>query len=164
MKYGFFWFLNKSCTVFSHISVGLIVIGITISSFCSIEKDLVVKSNEKISILNYDFFMTRSFKKEGFNYISDIIEFTVKYNDKILTIMYPEKRLFYASGILMTEVFIYPTFFYDLYIALGKNIDDDCLSCRIYYKPLIRWIWLGGIILSLSVLLKTFILFRRLWR
>jgi len=160
-RFNIIYCIRQLCLIFSHMSVGIIILGITVSSFYSIEKDISIKIGDKVNILNYDFVFNKMLKKEGSNYISDIAEFVVIKNNKELTCMYPEKRIFYISGISMTEVSIYPSLFYDLYIALGKNIGADNWSCRIYYKPFIRWIWFGGISLSLCVLINFLCGFRR---
>ena len=44
----------------------------------------------------------------------------------------------------MTESAIDVTPFRDIYVALGEPLGDDSWSVRLYYKPLVRWIWGGG--------------------
>jgi len=56
----------------------------------------------------------------------------------------------------MTEAAIDPSLYRDLYVALGEPLEGSAWSLRIYYKPLIRWIWLGGILISLGALLAAF--------
>ena len=35
----------------------------------------------------------------------------------------------------------------DVYIALGEPVDQQAWTVRLYYKPLVRWIWAGGILM-----------------
>jgi cytochrome c-type biogenesis protein CcmF len=35
----------------------------------------------------------------------------------------------------------------DLYVSLGEGFDDGSWSLRLYVKPMIRFIWLGGILM-----------------
>jgi len=44
----------------------------------------------------------------------------------------------------------------DVYVALGEPIADGSnqWALRIYVKPLIRWIWLGAIIMALGGLIS----------
>ena len=48
----------------------------------------------------------------------------------------------------MTETGVDVGAFRDLYVALGEPIDKDDIggdwSLRLYYKPMIRFVWLGG--------------------
>jgi len=54
----------------------------------------------------------------------------------------------------MTDAAIQAGLFRDLYIALGEPLDHDVWSVRLYYKPFIRWIWLGGLMMLLGGLLS----------
>ena len=55
-----------------------------------------------------------------------------------------------------TEAAINARLMRDLYVALGEPIADGSnkWAVRIYVKPLIRWIWLGAIIMALGGLLS----------
>ena len=44
----------------------------------------------------------------------------------------------------------------DLYVALGESLGDGSWALRLYYKPFIRWIWLGGVFMALGGLLCMF--------
>lgn len=44
----------------------------------------------------------------------------------------------------------------DLYVALGESLNDGSWALRLYYKPFIRWIWLGGIFMAFGGLLCIF--------
>jgi len=51
----------------------------------------------------------------------------------------------------MTEAAIDAGLTRDLFIALGEPLDEEgAWAVRIYYKPFIRWIWLGAIIMALG--------------
>jgi len=41
----------------------------------------------------------------------------------------------------------------DLYVALGEPLGDGAWALRLYYKPYVRWIWLGGVLMALGGLL-----------
>ncbi len=63
----------------------------------------------------------------------------------------PEKRIYRVQQMPMTEAAIDAGFTRDLFIALGEPLDEKgAWAIRIYYKPFIRWIWLGAIIMSLG--------------
>jgi cytochrome c-type biogenesis protein CcmF len=55
----------------------------------------------------------------------------------------------------MTEAAIDPSISRDLYVALGESLGGGAWSVRIYYKPMVRWIWLGGIMIAFGALLAT---------
>ena len=65
--------------------------------------------------------------------------------------MHPEKRTYHASRQVMTEAAIDAGFWRDLYVALGEPLDkSNAWAVRIYFKPGIRWIWLGALIMALG--------------
>jgi cytochrome c-type biogenesis protein CcmF len=53
----------------------------------------------------------------------------------------------------MTEAAIDPGFTRDIYVALGEELGDGAWSMRVYYKPFVRWIWLGGLLMVAGGLL-----------
>jgi cytochrome c-type biogenesis protein CcmF len=38
-------------------------------------------------------------------------------------------------------------------VSLGESLGGGDWSLRLYYKPLVRWIWLGGIFIGIGGLL-----------
>ncbi|WP_310889237.1 cytochrome c-type biogenesis CcmF C-terminal domain-containing protein, partial [Salmonella enterica] len=37
--------------------------------------------------------------------------------------------------------------------ALGEELDNGAWAVRLYYKPFVRWIWAGGLLMALGGLL-----------
>ena len=70
--------------------------------------------------------------------------------------LFAEKRFYTVSKMPMTEAAINWGFTRDLYVALGEKIDDNSWALRLYYKPFIRWIWIGGLFMALGGLLCMF--------
>ena len=56
----------------------------------------------------------------------------------------------------MTEAAIDASLMRDVYVALGEPIAEDSneWAFRIYVKPLMRWIWLGALIMAFGGLLS----------
>ena len=57
---------------------------------------------------------------------------------------------------MMTEAGIDAGFTRDVYVALGEPLDDGAWSVRVQYKPFVRWIWLGAILMGLGGLVTAF--------
>ena len=75
-----------------------------------------------------------------------------------VTTLYPEKRTYVVSMMPMNEAAIDASLLRDVYVALGEPIAEDShqWAVRIYVKPLVRWIWLGAIIMALGAALSMF--------
>ncbi|VEB86413.1 thiol:disulfide interchange protein (cytochrome C-type biogenesis protein) [Citrobacter koseri] len=67
------------------------------------------------------------------------------------------KNVFYNStSSMMTEAAIDGGITRDLYAALGEELDNGAWAVRLYYKPFIRWIWAGGLLMALGGLFCLF--------
>ena len=63
----------------------------------------------------------------------------------------------------MSEVGLDAGFWGDLYIVMGDNLGKGEFTFRLHYKPLIRWLWLGGILMALGALCSAINLKRKTW-
>jgi len=65
--------------------------------------------------------------------------------------LHPQKRMYSAGGQVMTEASIDPGFTRDIYVALGEPVGTDgAWAVRAYHKPLVRWIWLGALLMMVG--------------
>jgi cytochrome c-type biogenesis protein CcmF len=71
----------------------------------------------------------------------------VESDGKSIASLNPQKRIYKVQRNTMTEAAIDPGLTRDLYVALGEPMDGAAWSVRVYYKPFIRWIWLGGLLM-----------------
>lgn len=133
-----------------HIGIAVFIIGITLTSLYSQEKDLRMEPGDSYSIAGYDFVFNGVKKIQGPNYTASSGDFKVTA-ENFSVIMRPEKRIYGQQQMPMTEAAIDEGLFRDLFIALGEPVGDKgAWAIRIYYKPFIRWIWLGAIFMSLG--------------
>ncbi len=139
--------------IVGHIGLGVFVLGVTFTSAYSIEKDVRLSPGESYSAAGYDFTFNSVAAHPGPNYQAQRGIIDVSRDGKAIATLNPEKRT-YQSGMPMTEAAIDEGFFRDLYVALGEPIGETgAWAVRIYHKPLIRWIWLGAVIMALGGLL-----------
>ena len=68
--------------------------------------------------------------------------------------MLPQKRIYSVQQNPMTEASIDNRLSRDIFVALGEPLGDGSWSLRIQIKPLIRFIWLGAIIMALGGLVS----------
>ena len=88
--------------------------------------------------------------QEGPNYTSDVLAIKVTMPSGKVVTMEPQKRFYKARGTVMTEAAIDPGLFRDVYLALGERLEPGVWAVRIRIKPLVRWIWLGAILMALG--------------
>jgi cytochrome c-type biogenesis protein CcmF len=83
----------------------------------------------------------------GPNFRAQEGSFMVESDGKPIASLNPQKRIYKVQRNTMTEAAIDPGLTRDLYVALGEPMDGAAWSVRVYYKPFIRWIWLGGLLM-----------------
>ncbi|MCG8378198.1 MAG: heme lyase CcmF/NrfE family subunit [Proteobacteria bacterium] len=139
----------------AHIGLVMTVIGIGLSSVYSQEQDLYMAPGDDRTLGAYRFEFIDVKKKPGPNYMADVGTIHVYKNDKRLMTLHPEKRLYNVRRNVMTEAAIHSNLLRDLYVSLGepRNLESGSWSVRLYYKPFILWIWLGGLFMVIGGLL-----------
>ena len=140
----------------AHIGVIVAVIGVAFTSTLSVERDVALGENETMHVQGYDFEVKDFHEVRGSNFDGMQAQVEVTKEGRAVTTLYPEKRTYIISGMPMTEAAIDASLMRDIYVALGEPIAEDSnkWAVRIYVKPLVRWIWLGAIIMALGGLLS----------
>jgi len=135
-----------------HIGIAVFIVGVTLTSLYNQEKDLRMAPGDVYKVAGYEFTFhgVRDFNID--NYVATRGGFTVRSDTGDFKVdLFPEKRIYLVQKMPMTEAAIDAGFTRDLFIALGEPLDQEgAWAVRIYYKPFIRWIWLGAIIMALG--------------
>lgn len=142
--------------ILGHLGFAITVIWIVYTTQFSVERGVRLKQGETVTIQNYQFTFSAVNTSQGTNYLSQASVLTVTNKGQSLTRLVAEKRDYSASRMTMTEAAISGNLRRDLYAALGEVFDDGSYAFRIYYKPFVRWIWLGGLSMALGGLLCIF--------
>jgi cytochrome c-type biogenesis protein CcmF len=117
-----------------------------------VEKDLRMAPGDTYTVEGYEFTFhgVRDFNVA--NYVATRGGFSVRLQGSDYQFdMFPEKRIYPVQTNPMTEAAIDAKLHRDLFIALGEPLDNQgAWAVRIYYKPFIRCIWLGAIIMAIG--------------
>jgi len=146
-------FKSKSVAMFlGHLGLAISIIGISITPIYEIEKELSLRIGDIVQLSHYAIKFARITNIDGPNYLGFKGEFTIRDADKNTVSIFPQKLIYVAREQAMSETAILPGLFQDIYIALGQQLDDSTWSVRICYKPFVRWIWLGAILMACAAL------------
>ena len=141
----------------AHLGLGVWVLGVTFVSLYSIERDVRLGPGQAADLEGYSFLFRGIEPYAGPNYDADRGTVEVSRDGRVIAELWPEKRLYRAQQSVMTEAAVDHTPLRDLYVALGEPIDksnaDGDWALRVYYKPMMRLVWWGGMIMSLGGLL-----------
>ena len=145
--------LSYFAMVIAHLGIAVTLIGVSLTSIYSIERDLRMQEHQTVSLMNYEFTMQSLQKVKGPNYIADEALISVTHQGKLIAEMQPQKRRYYARGTVTTEVALQVSLFRDLYVAMGEPIDDKAWAMRVHIRPFVRWIWLGALMMAFGACL-----------
>jgi cytochrome c-type biogenesis protein CcmF len=67
--------------------------------------------------------------------------------------LHPQKRVYRVQKSPMTESGIEVDWNRDLFVAMGDDLGAGAWSVRVQYKPMVRFIWLGALVMALGGLI-----------
>ena len=137
--------------IIAHLGIGLLILGITGSSVWQEEKITRMKINNEVKIKKYNIIFKEINEIRGPNYVALQGNFLVNDEKKnIITKLKPENRFYPITSNFTTEASIHTNLLRDLYIVLGEGNLSDGWVVRIYYNPLVIWIWIGALAIFLG--------------
>ena len=142
---------RSSGMIIAHLGIGLLILGITGSSVWQEEKIARMKINNEVKIKKYNIIFKEINEIRGPNYVALQGNFLVNDEKKnIITKLKPENRFYPITNNFTTEASIHTNLLRDLYIVLGEGNINDGWVVRIYYNPLVIWIWIGALTIFLG--------------
>jgi cytochrome c-type biogenesis protein CcmF len=137
----------------AHLGVGLFAIGASGVESYKIEKDVALRPGGNYVIAGYNFHFVNAVAVRGPNYdaVEALVEVTRDGNP--VAILKPQKRHFWVQQTDNSQAAISVNWSRDLFVAMGNSLGEGAWSMRIQYKPLVRYIWLGALIMALGGLM-----------
>ncbi len=133
----------------AHIGVGVMIIGITVSSIYQKEFNFNITVGEEV-IIDNEILKFKEIKLiDEKNYQSLRAVFSLEKKDTILSYIEAGKNYYPVSKTITTEAGIYHDWFKDVYITLGSE-NNNVWFIRVYLNPLVSFIWIGVIIMLFS--------------
>ena len=133
----------------AHLGLAVVVVGVAASHFWQQERDVTLAPGSQVSIAGYTLTYEGSQQRE----LADHTEYfaAMKFGDQTLE----PSRATYAllGGQALTHVAITTTPVADVYVVLAGTNDDGSSTFRVFVNPLVSWIWAGGAIIILGVVL-----------
>jgi len=134
----------------AHIGVGVFAIGVAVTQTYRIEKDIALRPGESIELKGYSFDFKNTRRVEGPNYDAIEAEVLITRDGREVATLRPQKRTYRVQTMPMTESGIHVKWNRDLFVAMGEDLGAGAWSMRIQYKPMVRYIWLGALIMALG--------------
>ncbi|HEU4529746.1 MAG TPA: cytochrome c-type biogenesis CcmF C-terminal domain-containing protein, partial [Steroidobacteraceae bacterium] len=137
----------------AHFGVALFVLGVTGVESYRVERDVAMKPGDSVELSGYTFTFRDTRNLTGPNYLAIEGQFDVKRGEREVATLRPQKRVYRVQRNPMTEAGIEVGWTRDLFVAMGEDLGAGAWSVRLQYKPLIRYIWLGALVMALGGLI-----------
>ncbi len=134
----------------AHAGLAITVAGITASSAWRVEAIQYMRPGDTVEVAGYLYLFEGVSERPGPNYTAQRATFVVSREGKEYVRLHPEKRVYPVQGVPTTEAGIHTAWFGDLYAVLGDADGTGGWATRIYFNPLVPWIWVGAIVMFLG--------------
>ena len=137
-------------TALAHAGLGIVMIGIVATTAWRSESILALKPKGTTEIAGYQVTFEGIAPREGPNYRERVGVFQVMRGGEEVTTLEPSKREYTVERSSTTEAGIHASWRGDLYAVLGDQLKDGAYSVRLYFNPLVRFIWLGAVVMFIG--------------
>ena len=138
--------------ILAHCGVAIATMGAVMSGYFGSELGVRLAPQQSQQLGQFEFHYDRFSNEIGPNFTAEVAFFSVSKQGKPYAEIVPERRYYDVRTMTMSEVGLDAGFWGDLYIVMGDNLGKGEFTFRLHYKPLIRWLWLGGILMALGAL------------
>ncbi len=134
----------------AHFGIGMFAIGASGVESYKIEKDVALKPGGSYEIAGYTYNFLSATDVKGPNYdaVEALIEIT--RDGREIAVLKPQKRHFWVQQTDNSQAAISVNWARDLFVAMGNPLGNGAWSMRIQYKPLVRYIWLGALVMAIG--------------
>ena len=137
-----------------HLSIVMLAIGITASSFYDVQKDVVMKPGDSEVLGKYTFTYIEVSEKSFPDRTEETAKFEVWSGDKYICYMYPYRAVYPEFQIAATRGAIHSTIVEDFYLVPSEFMEDGQAVFRVLINPLVLWMWVSGPVLVLGTLVS----------
>jgi len=137
----------------AHLGIGVFTLGAALVSIHAEEVTVRMAPGDSHEVGGYAFRFVDLTEVRGPNYnaIEAVFDVSAVGSSAVPTQLSAQKRVYDVRRETMTEAGIDGRMGRDLFIALGEPLDGGAAwSVRLQYKPMIRWIWLGTVLMALG--------------
>ena len=152
----YMWQIRPLAMRLVHIGFAICVIGAMMNSYYGDEKGVRLKPNESATLAGFSFTYDDYQDVIGANYTAERAIFKIAKENETLAQVTPERRYYDVRTMTMAEVGLYHHFLDDIYIVMGDKFGNLEYAFRLHYKPYVRALWLGGIVMVFASLLALF--------
>ena len=134
----------------AHAGLAIAIAGMTGSAAWKSEAVQNQRVGETVTVAGYGFTLKDVTPVQGPNYTADRATFDVAKDGKPFTVMQPERRQFRQPPRPATNASIRGTWIGDVYAVVGEPAGRISWVTRLYFNPLVPWMWVGAAMMALG--------------
>ncbi|RMF16144.1 MAG: heme lyase NrfEFG subunit NrfE, partial [Alphaproteobacteria bacterium] len=136
----------------AHLGLAVLVFGVSAAESFTEEHLVMLAPGEVVRVGAFDVRFDGVEPVAGPNYTAIEGHFTARRNGHVVTRLAPQQRTYWAPPMETTEAAIRPFVTGDLYVVIGDPVKGRW-SARLYWKPLVGWIWIGALMIAFGGLI-----------
>ena len=140
----------------SHFGFSLLVLSILFNNILSTEKIINLKIGHTFQSENININFEKIYQTEEQNYRNIIGTFRVENSAGVVLFLKPELRIYNQPNIITSEADIKTSLWSDKFITMNIVQNQEYFNIRYQEKPLMIWIWISAVIISLGGLTSLF--------
>lgn len=133
----------------AHLGAAFVALGITVSALWSLEREVYATPGDSFALGPYAFAYTHETGYDTGDYRARIAQLRVMQQDRIMTTLSPEYRLYSIRNTATSEAAIAHRLWGDIY-AVATEPTSAGIGLRLHITPLVWSIWLGVVLMALG--------------
>lgn len=141
-----------------HLGLAVFILGMTLTATLKQAYDAPLNAKTPMIMGDYTLRVVAADRREEHNYVSRRATIEVSRHGHVITTLSPELRYYTVRQMQTTEVALYSTPLYDMYMLLGETSysetnTDTTLGLRMYITPGQQFVWIGFVLAALGGML-----------
>ena len=136
----------------AHAGAGVFVLAVSLADGLESRHETTLAQGETAEAGGYRFRFDSLGPTTGPNYDAQRAQFTVSRKGQGNWNMFPEKRVYRAQGMALSQAAIDSGWTRDVFVALGDPLDEQGQrwTVRLQVKPFMDWVWIGTLMMALG--------------
>jgi len=136
--------------VIAHLGCAVSLGGMASDSAFTVEKLVAARPGDRIETAGWTLHFDKIMPIAGDNWTALQADMTASRGGGSAIAIHPQSRFFASPPTTTTEAALLTRWNGQLYVVLGQETDDGRWQVRIWWKPFVTFIWLGGIMIALG--------------
>ncbi len=134
----------------AHAGMAVTIAGIAVSTGWKQEAIQALKPGEALNLAGETYRLDEVQPAPGANFSADRATVTVTRDGATIAVMHPAQKFYPLQRMAVADVAIATTGLADRYVVLGEKQPDGNWVLRVYWNPLVPWVWFGAVIMALG--------------